>query len=237
MDLPGSSAFGVFNVAMFRTMVSLLKAWLEKGPGDGEKEKKGRGKKAKGRSRRGNNDDSESDEEQEESEGEEDVEGEENEPDQRQGDGRRRLRARRAPTRRTTTKSSSFTAGPMPILAALRSCLIQSSLANSLEGHEDLLADMIDMVVGLLCSSPNGSGLAGTSREILLGSLGGGALDRHSSSTTMRTVALRALMPLLIMKPSHKPGMPADARQRTAAHQKALEVRNVCGSRSAFDDY
>lgn len=62
-------------------------------------------------------------------------------------------------------------------------------------------------------------------REVFLRLLSGGG-----QSSAGNPAALHALMPLLTMKPAgNKSGMPTDARSRTAAHNKAVQVGDSMG--------
>lgn len=220
MDLPGSSAFGVFTPAMFRTLLVMFKSWLEGGSNSGGGNPQGAGGDKKGQrsSKRGGKTQKDKDAMDEDEESEDEGESEEEDDDDDGGSRRRKLRSRRGGRRTAGASSSSSSASSVvPALEALQSCLSRGSLGSSLEGHEDLLTDMADLVLGALGSAASGTSTAEAAKSILLGMLNGKG-DR-------RTVVLRALMPLLIMKPVAKPGLPTDARGRTAAHQKALQVR------------
>jgi hypothetical protein len=91
-------------------------------------------------------------------------------------------------------------------------------LRSSLQGHEDILAELAELVLAVYAVSPAGSACE-RAKEVLLG-----LLTQKGRATTTTSVVFRAMMPLLTMKPG-KAGLPTDASSRGKTHQKAVQVR------------
>lgn len=248
MDMPGASAYGVFNQAMFRSLLGLLKAWLEGAAagagagGRGEKDKgaaadegeedahdaqtqqqsakqqaAARRKRAAAR-RGGAADGAEEEEESSSSSSEEDSEDE----GARKGRGGRGRAAAAAASKRGRGAASAAhkDSGLEELLRALERSLVGGSLGPSLAAHDDVQGELTDLVLGIYAVAPASSAgpVVEAARALLM------ALVTAAGVPGGNPIVLRALMPLLTMKPSRGSGIPQDARTRTAAHQKAVQV-------------
>ena len=221
MDMPGASAYGVFNGNMFRSILSLIKAWLEGACGSGTSDSqtgsvaaaagggasqsrrkrpvaaaaRGRGRAAAAAASSDEDDD--------------DDDSEDEAPSSSKGSRSRGGNKKGG--------AASTTRGLEALLCALERSLTSGSLASSLRAHDDVQGELTDLVLGTYAMAPASGSLAETTRSVLMaliGLAGGGGGN---------PIVLRALMPLLTMKPSRS-GLPTDARTRTGAHQKAVQV-------------
>lgn len=221
MDMPGASAYGVFNGAMFRSILALIKTWLEGACGGGGNNATasdsqagasaaaaGGGRKrpaaARGRGRAAAADSTDEDEDDDS----------EDEVPSSKGSRSRGGGAKKGGA------SLSSTRGLEALLRALERSLISGSLSSSLRAHDDVQGELTDLVLGTYAMAPASGSLADSTRAVLMaliGLAGGGGGN---------PIVLRALMPLLTMKASRS-GLPTDARTRTGAHQKAVQVRDL----------
>eukprot|EP00624_Nannochloropsis_granulata_P000481 evm.model.NODE_11823_length_16375_cov_18.355114.1 len=92
------------------------------------------------------------------------------------------------------------------------------SLAASLCTHDDVQGELTDLVLAVYSlAHPAAGSLAQATRSVLM------ALITAAGGPGGNPIVLRALMPLLTMKPSRN-GLPTDAKTRTGAHQRAVQL-------------
>ncbi|GAB5032194.1 condensin-2 complex subunit d3 [Nannochloropsis oceanica] len=240
MDLPGASAYGVFNGAMFRSLLALVKSWVESaaaggatvaGAGDTSSTSSSSSSQqhqqptaaasTTGRSRRAAAARSRT-VSQQQAEREEEVEDDDDDTED-EGRGGRRGKARTG--KRTTSNKNSTAAlinrGLESLLLALHGSLTTGSLAASLCAHDDVQGELTDLVLAVYSlAHPAAGSLAQATRGVLM------ALITVAGGPGGNPIVLRALMPLLTMKPSRN-GLPTDAKTRTGAHQRAVQLLTV----------
>ncbi|EWM25041.1 hypothetical protein Naga_100049g14 [Nannochloropsis gaditana] len=235
MDLPGASAHGVFNGVMFRTLLTLVKSWIEAAAGGGlvvmpgpirqERQPSRVGASDTGRTRRSARaSSSRSASQAAEEGGEEEMQDEEEEEEDSDDDDRggRKERGGQRKGRSNTRTGQNLAAlhanqGLESLLVALDRSLASGSLAESLRTHDDLQGELTELVLGVYSLAPASTALAQAARRVLM------ALIVVAGGPGGNPIVLRALLPLLTMKAGRN-GLPSDARARTSAHQKAVAV-------------
>ena len=126
---------------------------------------------------------------------------------------------RRESGRAPPSSKSGSSRGIEALLRALEGSLSGGSLEGGLKAHEDVQGELTELMLGVYAVSPAASGTGETARAVLMQLL---LTAGHGGAGN--PVVLRALLPLLTMKPS-RAGLPCDARSRTSAHNKAVQVR------------
>ena len=239
MDLPGASAYGVFNGAMFRSLLGLIKSWVEGAASGGavaaaaaeassqsQQEKQQQAASAASsqatgsRSRRAAASRGRAAAQEQQQQSDDDDDDEDDCGDERRGGRRSKARgAKRGGGGGAAANSltASINKGLEALLRALERSLSSGSLGASLRAHDDVQGEMTDLVLGVYALVPSTGSLADATRAVLM------ALVTVAGGPGGNPIVLRALMPLLTMKPSRS-GLPTDARTRTSAHQKAVQM-------------